>query len=184
MRTLLLVVAIASCHPAQTGYTTRGNPTVTQAPTSSSGGTSAAEASAETGATLAPAEHARPDTATPSSAPCMYDPASGRYAVCDHVTNDGLCASFGAACGAAELGGSGAVAPCMFDGGTGRYARCSSVTNDGRCAAYGPWCGPDDLRPRGGGTPCMFDPSDGHLKTCNHVTTDGKCAAYGGWCQP
>jgi hypothetical protein len=183
MRTLLLVVAIASCHPMPTNYTTRGNPTVTPAPTASSGGTSSAEASALTGETLAPAAQPRPDVANTSS-PCMYDPASGRYAVCDQVTNNGLCASFGAACGASELSGSGTVAPCMFDRGSGRYAKCSSVTNDGRCAAYGPWCGPDDLRPRTGGPPCMFDPADDHLKTCNHVTSDGRCAAYGGWCQP
>ncbi|HTJ46026.1 MAG TPA: hypothetical protein VL463_28170 [Kofleriaceae bacterium] len=185
MRNLLLLFAIAACHPARSAYVSRGDPMSTPAPSaSSSGGTSAAEASVETGEALAPATHSRPDESTPSSSQCMYNPASGRYAVCAHVTNDGLCAAFGAPCGPGEMGASSEVAPCMFDGGGGRYAHCTHVTSDGQCAAFGSWCGPDDLNGHGAEQACMFDPSDGHMKTCDHVTNDGKCAAYGGWCQP
>jgi hypothetical protein len=187
MRTTLaiaLVLTAAACHtpPSAAGYGPRGDPMSTQAPVSSSGGTSAPEAAAEHGEQIAPSDQTvRPVNTT---GPCMYEPASGRYAVCNHMTNDGTCSAYGAGCGPGEMGAKADVQPCMFDVDQDRYSHCQHITTDGKCAAYGSACGPDDLRPGGGESPCLFDATDGRMKTCDHVTTDGKCAAFGGWCQP
>ena len=178
---LAIAFVLAACRPG-VGYGGRGDPLSSQAPVSSSGATSAPEAAAEHGENIAPSDQTV--RGVPVAGPCMYDASARRYAQCDHVSNDGTCASFGAWCGPGELGAKGDVEPCLFDPDQDRYAHCAHVTNEGTCAAYGPACGADDLRPGGGESPCLFDPTDGKMKTCNHVTTDGKCAAFGGWCQP
>lgn len=78
-----------------------------------------------------------------SRAPCLYDPGSETYKECFHVTADGKCAHFGAACQPRvpiQPVATAAAPPCLYDRATGSHRACHHVTADGGCAHFGAAC--------------------------------------------
>ena len=76
---------------------------------------------------------------------CLHDAESGTYTECFHVTANGRCAHFGAACAAGASAGSGdsaSGAPCLHDSTTGSRRACHHVTAGGGCAHFGAPCPP------------------------------------------
>jgi len=69
-----------------------------------------------------------------ASEPCLYNPKSGFYQTCYHVTAGGECVHFGENCVIDQ------EQLCYLNFDTGTYHECFHVTADGKCVHFGAPC--------------------------------------------
>lgn len=98
--------------------------------------------------------------------PCLFNPSTGSYQFCHHLTAGGQCIHYSTTCSNAGRG--------MYNPRTNANQECNHATADGKCAHYGATAIESGQ--------CMFNRTTGAYQMCLHVTAGGQCVHFGALC--